>query len=251
MIKFFRKIRFELMNKNKTTKYFKYAIGEIVLVIIGILIALQINNWNEYGKSVYQTNNYLIALNTEIETNINALEFYMKTAHRDIKENAKTHRLLNIPEAKEYSDSVLRYSMETRPIYKATLATSTFNDLINSGILENLNDVALKNDILSIIPNIEIVNENFYNAKDVWLNYQLPYLMKYADVSNNWDSISGVKIKKLPFKRKREAFIYNSDYANILALRMRMMDNSRTSLKETKEKFIKISSNIKQYLKEN
>ena len=46
MIKLFRNIRQNLLNEGKTTKYFKYAIGEIVLVVIGILIALQINNWN-------------------------------------------------------------------------------------------------------------------------------------------------------------------------------------------------------------
>ena len=51
MIKFFRKIRYDLMEKNKTGKYLKYAIGEIVLVVIGILIALQINNWNEQRKT--------------------------------------------------------------------------------------------------------------------------------------------------------------------------------------------------------
>ena len=51
MIKFFRKIRQDLLNEGKTAKYFKYAIGEIVLVVIGILIALQINNWNENQKS--------------------------------------------------------------------------------------------------------------------------------------------------------------------------------------------------------
>ena len=50
MIKFFRHIRKDLMEKNKTGKYLKYAIGEIVLVVIGILIALQINNWNENRK---------------------------------------------------------------------------------------------------------------------------------------------------------------------------------------------------------
>ena len=50
MIKFFRKIRYDLMEKNKTGKYLKYAIGEIILVVIGILIALQINNWNEKSK---------------------------------------------------------------------------------------------------------------------------------------------------------------------------------------------------------
>ena len=50
MIKFFRKIRYDLMEKNKTVKYFKYAFGEIILVVFGILIALQINNWNETRK---------------------------------------------------------------------------------------------------------------------------------------------------------------------------------------------------------
>ena len=51
MIKFFRHIRQSLIMENKTGKYLKYAIGEIVLVVIGILIALQINNWNENRKS--------------------------------------------------------------------------------------------------------------------------------------------------------------------------------------------------------
>ncbi|PJB18813.1 MAG: hypothetical protein CO117_06955 [Flavobacteriaceae bacterium CG_4_9_14_3_um_filter_33_16] len=50
MIKIFRKIRQNLVMENKTSKYFKYAIGEIILVVIGILIALQINNWNEGRK---------------------------------------------------------------------------------------------------------------------------------------------------------------------------------------------------------
>jgi len=54
MIKFFRKIRQNLLLENKTSKYFSYAIGEIVLVVIGILIALSINNWNEERKAAIQ-----------------------------------------------------------------------------------------------------------------------------------------------------------------------------------------------------
>src|SRR4030065_2883209 len=50
MIKFFRKIRQNLLSDGKTGKYFKYAIGEIVLVVIGILIALQLNNYNDSLK---------------------------------------------------------------------------------------------------------------------------------------------------------------------------------------------------------
>lgn len=51
MIKFLRKIRYNLISTGKTSKYLKYAIGEILLVVVGILIALQINNWNENKKA--------------------------------------------------------------------------------------------------------------------------------------------------------------------------------------------------------
>ena len=59
MIKFFRKIRQNLLSEGKTGKYLKYAIGEIILVVIGILIALSINNWNENQKLRNQEITYL------------------------------------------------------------------------------------------------------------------------------------------------------------------------------------------------
>lgn len=58
MIKFFRKIRHKLLSENKFSKYLLYAIGEIILVVIGILIALQINNWNEANKLQEEINVY-------------------------------------------------------------------------------------------------------------------------------------------------------------------------------------------------
>ena len=60
MIKFFRKIRLNLISEGKTGKYIKYAVGEIILVVIGILIALSINNWNEQRK---QNNEEIYILN--------------------------------------------------------------------------------------------------------------------------------------------------------------------------------------------
>jgi len=67
MIKFFRKIRYDLIEKNKTGNYFKYAIGEIVLVVIGILIALQINTWNENRKLKAKTKDYLVLLTEDLK----------------------------------------------------------------------------------------------------------------------------------------------------------------------------------------
>jgi Family of unknown function (DUF6090) len=73
MIKFFRKIRQNLIMENKTSKYFKYAAGEIVLVVIGILIALQINNWNENRKINNQETVYLQDLKNDITFDIETL----------------------------------------------------------------------------------------------------------------------------------------------------------------------------------
>ncbi|WP_411768571.1 DUF6090 family protein [Winogradskyella sp. A3E31] len=70
MIKFFRKIRYDLMEQNKTGKYFKYTIGEIILVVIGILIALSINNWNEKAKDSVREREILVDLKTSLEDNL-------------------------------------------------------------------------------------------------------------------------------------------------------------------------------------
>ena len=74
MIKFFRKIRFDLMGKNETGKYLKYAIGEIVLVVIGILIALSINNWNEEKKNERVETVFLEDFRSDLKTDVQTLK---------------------------------------------------------------------------------------------------------------------------------------------------------------------------------
>ena len=74
MIKFFRKIRKDLMEKNKTGTYLKYAIGEIVLVVFGILIALQINNWNEMRKLQNTMKSVYSIIKTDLQSDIKNID---------------------------------------------------------------------------------------------------------------------------------------------------------------------------------
>jgi len=70
MIKFFRRIRQRLLIENKLSKYLFYAIGEIILVVIGILIALQINNWNQKDNEQNTIKEYAISLIQDLEEDL-------------------------------------------------------------------------------------------------------------------------------------------------------------------------------------
>jgi hypothetical protein len=74
MIKFLRKIRQKMLVENKFSKYLLYAIGEIILVVIGILIALSINNWNENRKKITVEIHVLKDIKSDLQENIINLE---------------------------------------------------------------------------------------------------------------------------------------------------------------------------------
>jgi hypothetical protein len=91
MIKFFRKIRFDLMEKNKTGKYFKYAIGEVILVVIGILIALSINTWNENKKDRKQEKEFI----TSVKKDLKQDKFFIKLIIEQLEPRKEAYKAIN------------------------------------------------------------------------------------------------------------------------------------------------------------
>ena len=77
MIKFFRHIRRSLLNDNKMGKYFKYAFGEIILVMIGILLALQVNNWNNNRIEANEEREVIDRLHADFKENKKALKQFL------------------------------------------------------------------------------------------------------------------------------------------------------------------------------
>lgn len=118
MLKFFRKIRQQLFTENKFGKYLFYAIGEIILVVIGILIALQINNWSDDQKAQVQFEGFTRQLNLDVETAIKNAE---NTATYSLEQSTRAQNIIDylldpkstidIESYKEAMDMVGRYGI--------------------------------------------------------------------------------------------------------------------------------------------
>lgn len=77
MLKFFRKIRYKLFKENRMKQYSLYALGEIILIVVGILIALQISNWNEKKKSSVLGNEMISEIKNGIGSDLSELDKFI------------------------------------------------------------------------------------------------------------------------------------------------------------------------------
>jgi len=140
MIKFFRHIRRSLIQENKMGKYFKYAIGEILLVVIGILIALQINNWNEDKKDRAEERNALIDLKEEFLYNSNVFDNHLNSKKEANQNWIKLIDTLSNPST--LNDGSIRRTRSGSDTY--ILSQSVFDKLLFTGAIDKIENDSLK-----------------------------------------------------------------------------------------------------------
>jgi hypothetical protein len=159
------------MEKNKTTKYFKYAIGEIVLVVIGILIALQINNWNENKKKTKIGLQYLTEMRYDLQNDVLQLEFFINGLKESIRNQEAA---LNTKDISKLSNDSLSMIINSINLDIKT-SELTFNKMNNLGITSLSNNDSL---------NLKITE--YYNSDVVRLKLGIKYifndLIKRQDV---------------------------------------------------------------------
>ena len=146
MIKFFRKIRQNLLAEGKTGKYINYAIGEIVLVVIGILIALSINNWNESRKNKLTESEYYCKLLADFELDRqNIAVLYEESEHKIEISKRLLLELNNKNKDKSYLLNNYLQGLRTNAFVSSKVAMT---DIVSSGKLNLLTNDSLKNDLL-------------------------------------------------------------------------------------------------------
>ena len=176
MIKFFRKIRQNLLTENKTGKYFKYAIGEIVLVMIGILLALQVNNWNENRKISNIEQLLLRDLRTEIQSNIVALDTIIKS--RSASLNAIITLDSIITNLRQVNSPLELGRLLVSHDYNDTYdpGTGILNSIINSGKLDYISNRELRYKLSSLNDIILDTNESADQFSEMRSQFYWPLL---------------------------------------------------------------------------
>ena len=191
MIKVFRRIRQKLAYENNVSKYSRYAIGEIVLVVIGILIALQINNWNEERKREKAEVILLEQLKTDLKKSQTELEeikdFYLQRA----RISAQVTRAFYKTELPDNITEYLNGALSSR-VYSPVLGTA--RSLINSGKIDIISSAELKNAIISYVEKVD------YQLKDI-NRYEETYYRKAIDLiqevrPNIWDQRTVESVNK-------------------------------------------------------
>jgi hypothetical protein len=140
MIKFFRKIHQNLLIENKTGKYLKYAVGEIILVMIGILLALQVNNWNQNRLELNEETEVIAKLHSDFKENRKTLKVFQISNQNEIDANMDLLKLIGSSKeelSKHNLDSLFYVSFGSNEL---AFADNTIKNIMQSGRLNVLKD---------------------------------------------------------------------------------------------------------------
>lgn len=238
MIKFLRKLRFDLMEKNKTANYLKYAIGEIILVVIGILIALQINNWNtdrlEEKKLNLIYERILSDIDNDIQEISNTLAYLdeIKPVFNKVRHDSITSELLD----QGLSRILTRYR------------TTVLNKTGVNQLRETANKDSLSTQIIDIYDAME--NYLILPLEERISDFTLEITTKFRDYPWYSEWMGKTIMKDNSSKELQNYFLTSIEYKHyVIFMYQQVYNNYYVGLKYSKEALIDSKEKIKKKLK--
>ena len=224
MIKFFRHIRYDLMSENKTSKYLKYAIGEILLVVIGILIALQINNWNQSRQMQAQEQKLLVALHDEFIQNLERLHGTIDditqaqgTLLNFIKHAGPQYEDITESEYYELEWGLIRGSPRFKPV------VGVLQDILNSGQLNIISNEQIRQKLGTWEAELESLGLRSI-TQDNYRERIKTIILKESNMTQSWllsgrSEIEGLDFGKYRFTTDSRNLLTNQELTNIAIIR--------------------------------
>jgi hypothetical protein len=187
VIKFFRKIRQKLLQDKKFSKYLIYAIGEIVLVVVGILIALQINNWNEAKKYREKEVILLTEMKANLQEDLKDLQFNIENNKKRIRYNDVIRTVME--EKIPFNDSLKPYFGNIFGNFQLVENTSAWENLKSVG-LDLVSNDSLRNNLSQLYSNRYNYLENLEKGFDDKYHWSqlYPQILKHLTLDTLWVS---------------------------------------------------------------
>jgi hypothetical protein len=215
------------MEQNKTGKYFKYAIGEIILVVIGILIALQINNWNQQQKENEFERKILNEILSDTEEDIDQMKFAIKS----INESELSYKIIidAFDKNLEYNDSIDFHFAKAFRLWSLSPNSTAFETAKTEGLY------FIKND--SIRFNLAKVNTYWFDYVKVlenrWQDYNTSIVQPYCLAL--FDYYNLIRMKPTNYEKLKNDSIYQGILKSLRAMRIRYIETLNTRLKLVSE----------------
>jgi hypothetical protein len=174
----FRKVRQALLTRNKFTTYLLYAVGEIFLVVIGILIALQINSWNQDQQDRQQEQQILSQLSKEYQSNLAQIKDKIEIRNETLNSSFSLLQYMKEDPATVSGDSLDAhlFRISIRPTFDPELSVS--NDLINSGKLYLLQNLELRNKVSAFSSSLSELKEEEVAIFNLTEERLIPFLIE-------------------------------------------------------------------------
>ena len=235
MLPFFRKIRYKLAKDNQFFKYSRYAIGEIVLVVLGILIAVQINTWNEQRKLKIEETKMLLNFKSSIESDNLEIQFHIE---RFNTANESIHILMDHLESElPYHDSLSIHFSSTTQSWTPRIDQEVFASLSSTDLNIISND-SLKKEIISYYSfakrKFELTIDRYTNIiEDASQNI---FNSRFNALWNNtWDNPQTIRTQNWMIPNDYEALKKDKEYKYFLgSLRNQLYWMVREPLEEAK-----------------
>lgn len=180
MISFFRKVKKRLLKESKVSSYLVYAVGEIILVVLGILIAIQINKFNNNRVERQYEANYLEAIHANLEEDIKELQVRLQKDSVHLTAQSNLVRAFTVDSIRS-DERMMKYSMHNSSVISYFNPQNTaFEDMKSSGNIDLIREDSLRYQILEyynfsqrVVSSQEINNELFLKYKDQALDQLL------------------------------------------------------------------------------
>ncbi len=179
MIKFFRKIRQNSLSEGKTGKYLKYAIGEILLVMIGILLAIQVNTWNQKRLDGIHEKIILSNIHDEFLKNKDFLKEVLQIESEAFKANKGLMKLMGSSKEELNSHNLDSLFYESMPAAQFTSTQTSISNIVQNGKLNIIKDNTIIKLIYQWEALVKIINQREV-IKDNWSDEKIiPFIAKY------------------------------------------------------------------------